>query len=51
MEDDPKLTKILQLVDFNSPFISWLSKSIYKEGQQNRMIKSIKKEQTEMFIN
>ena len=31
MENDPKLTTILQLGDYNFPFISWPDKSIYKK--------------------
>ena len=51
MEQDPKLTTILQLGDYNFPFISWPSKSIYKDNQANRQVKDSEKEQAELLIS
>ena len=48
MEKDPKLKTMLQFGDYNFPFISWPSKSIYQGNQQNRLAKSSEKE---LFIN
>ena len=46
---DPKCRTILQLGDYNFPFLSWPSRKIY-ENQIHENRKSDKKKQAELFL-
>ena len=50
MEDDPKLTTILQFGDYNFPFISWPERTIYQGNQENRKVDQMKHSKQNIFL-